>query len=164
MATAVVTGSLRTFGGGNFNHLDPVVIFRPDSAGLGTSGQIFSGPDIRVTPDESTSAFSPELEVTETMLNADAHYKILIEWREPSVTGDPGGVAMHDTGWKLYVPIGGGDLGDISQRPPNKGMVIVSPTQPRAHFGNGTMWLQMDPTDPDNPTNPANTGDLYQLQ
>ena len=164
MATATVTGSLRTFGGGNFNHLDPIIIFRPDSAGLGTNGQIFSGPDVRVLPDSGTSAFSQALEVTETMLNADAHYKILIEWRESSVTGDPGGIAMHDTGWKLYVPVGGGDLGDLAKKPPNRGMVIVSATMPRRHFGPGTLWLQQDPTNPDNPSNPANTGDLYRLQ
>ena len=164
MATAVVTGSLRTFGGANFNHLDPVVIFRPDSAGLGTSGQIFSGPDVRATPDEATGALTKELEVTETMLNADAHYMILIEWREPGVTGEQGGTAMHDTGWKLYVPVGGGNIGELSKKPPNKGMVITSPIEPQRHFGAGTLWLQLDPTDPDNPTNPANTGDLYLLQ
>lgn len=164
MATATITGALRTFGGANFNHLDPVIIFRPDAAGLGTNGNIFSGPDIRVIPDLATGNFTQALEVTETMLSADAHYQILIEWREPSVSNDPGGIAMHDTGWKLYVPTGGGDVGDLAQKPPNKGMVIVSPVKPRAHFGNGTLWLQMDPTEPDNPDNPANTGDLYRLQ
>lgn len=163
MATANVTGSLRAFGGGNFNHLDPVIIFRPNGAAISGTGQIFSGPDERATPG-SDSSFTQALEVTETMLNADAHYLILIEWRVPSVTGDQGGVALHDTGWKLYVPGGGGDVGDLAKKPPNQGMVITAPVKPQAHFGPGTMWLQMDPTDPNNPNNPANTGDLYRLQ
>lgn len=163
MATGLISGTLRDVGGANFNHLDPIIIFRPASAGLGPAGEIFSGPDIRVTPGIG-GAFSQAMEVTDTMLNADAHYMILIEWREPGVTGEAGGVAMHDTGWKLYVPTGGGNVGDLATRPPNQGMVIISPTAPQRHFGAGTLWLQMDPADPDNPTNPANTGDLYRLQ
>ncbi len=163
MATGLITGTLRTLGGANFNYLDPVVIFRPATAGLGPGGEIFSGPDVRTIPGVG-GAFTQELEVTDTMLNADAHYQVLIEWREPGVTGEAGGIAMHDPGWKLYVPVGGGEIGDLSAKPPNKGMVIVSPAEPQKHFGAGTLWLQQDPTDPNNPDNPANTSRLYRLQ
>lgn len=163
MATATITGSLRTFGGANFNYLDPVIIFRPNGAGLGTGGNVFSGPDVRVLPDVG-GAFSQDLEVTDRMLNADAHYDVLIEWREPGITGQPGGVAMHDTGWKVRVPAVGGNFGELATRSPNHSMVIISPTQPHKHFGAGTLWLQQDPTDPGNSANPANTSRLYRLQ
>lgn len=163
MATATVTGSLRTFGGANFNYLDPVIIFRPDSAHL-NQGSIFSGPDIRVPP-AADSSFSVDLERTDTMLDAGAHYKVLIEWRNPGITGDAGaGVAQHDTGWELVVPAGGGPIGDIARAPkPNFQMVIVSPVAPPRFYGLGAMWLQADPKDMNNPTNPGNTGILHKL-
>lgn len=164
MATSTITGSLRTFGGANFEHLDPVLIFRANSAHLDQSN-IFSGPDVRVTEFDTGGAFTADLENTDTMLTAGAHYKVLIEWRNPGITGSTGpGVAQHDTGWEITVT-GDGPIGNNAKPPrPNHQMVIVSPTQPPNHFGAGTMWLQMDPNDPNNPTNPANTGDLYQLQ
>ncbi|GAA3289250.1 hypothetical protein ACFFON_15500 [Arthrobacter citreus] len=161
MATATLTGSLRTFGGTNFNHLDPVIIFRPDSAHL-NQNNIFSGPDIRVTPAPD-STFTVDLERTDVMLDADAHYKVLIEWRNPGVTGDTGsGVAQHDTGWQVSVPNGnGGPIGDFARPPrPNFQMVIVSLTSPPKIYGLGAMWLQSDPSDSNNP---ANTGILHQL-
>lgn len=164
MATAVLTGNLRTFGGANFNHLDPVIVFRPSGASFDQSN-IFSGPDVRVSTFDSGGGFTVELERTDGMLTAGAHYKVLIEWRNPGITGSSGpGVAQHDTGWEITVT-GDGPIGDNAKPPrPNHQMVIVAPTQPPNHFGPGTMWLQMNPNDPNTPTNPANTGDLYQLQ
>lgn len=164
MATATITGNLRTFGGANFNYLDPVIIFRASSAHLGADN-IFSGPDVRVTP-QSDSSFSVTLERTDTMLTAGAHYKVIIEWRNPGITGDSGpGVAQHDTGWEIEVLAGGGPIGDNARPPhPNHQMVIVSPTAPARTFGSGALWLQQDPNDPNNPNNPANTSRLYQLQ
>lgn len=163
MATATITGSLRTFGGANFNYLDPVIIFRPSSAHLGPSG-IYSGPDVRVTPDPDSS-FTATLERTDTMLTADAHYKVIIEWRNPGITGSTGpGVAQHDTGWEIEV-LKDGPIGDSARPPrPNHQMVIVSPVEPPRIYGLFSMWLQMDPNDPNNVNNPANTGDLFQLQ
>lgn len=163
MATATITGNLRTFGGANFNHLDPIIIFRPSSAHL-NQANIFSGPDVPATP-ETGGAFSVELERTDTMLTAGAHYKVIIEWRNPGITGSTGpGVAQHDTGWEITVT-GNGPIGDNARPPrPNHQMVIVSPSIPPKQFGPGAMWLQMDPTEPDNPDNPANTGNLYRLQ
>lgn len=164
MATATITGSLRTFAGTNFNHLDPVIIFRPDGAHL-NQGSIFSGPDIRVIPNQTDSSFIVDLERTDTMVDADAHYKVLIEWRNPGIAGDTGaGVAQHDTGWELIVPAGGGPIGDIARPPrPNFQMVIVSPVAPLPIYGLGAMWLQADPNDMNNVDNPGNTGILHQL-
>lgn len=164
MATVTLTGNLRTFGGANFNHLDPVIIFRPSGASFNQSN-IFSGPDVRVSTFDSGGGFSVELERTDTMLTAGAHYDVLIEWRNPGITGDAGaGVALHDTGWEITVTKDG-PIGDNARPPrPNHQMVIVSPSTPPKQFGPGTMWLQMDPNDPNTPTNPANTGDLFQLQ
>ncbi|HJX78552.1 hypothetical protein [Glutamicibacter sp.] len=164
MATATITGSLRTFGGANFNYLDPLIIFRPSSAHLGPSS-IFSGPDVRVTP-ESDSSFIATLERTDTMLTAGAHYKVIIEWRNPGITGSTGpGVAQHDTGWQIEVLAGGGPIGDNARPPrPNFQMVIVSPTPPSIFFGAGAQWLQADPNDMNNPLNPANTGIYHQLR
>lgn len=163
MATATITGNLRTFGGANFNHLDPVIIFRQSSAHFNQSS-IFSGPDERITPG-SGGEFTATLERTDTMLTAGAHYKVIIEWRNPGITGDTGNVALHDTGWQIEVLAGGGPIGDNARPPrPNHQMVIVSPTEPPKVFGPGAMWLQQDPTDPNNPNNPANTSRLYQLQ
>ena len=163
MATADITFNLRTFAGANFNYLDPVVIFRPSSAHFDQSN-IFSGPDTRVIPATDSSCIAT-LERTDTMLTADAHYKVFIESRNPGITGSSGpGVAQHDTGWEITVTKNG-PIGDNARPPrPNHQMVIVSPTEPPNIFGRGAMWLQMDPADPNPPTNPANTGDLYQLQ
>ncbi|WP_162989189.1 hypothetical protein [Glutamicibacter nicotianae] len=165
MATATITGNLRTFGGANFSHLDPVIIFRASSAHF-NQDNIFSGPDVRVSTFDSGGGFSVTLERTDTMLTAGAHYKVLIEWRNPGITGDSGpGVAQHDTGWEVEVLAGGGPIGDNARPPrPNHQMVIVSPTTPAKTFGAGALWLQQDPTDPNNPNNPANTSRLYQLQ
>lgn len=164
MATATITGNLRTFGGANFSHLDPVIIFRASSAHF-NQDNIFSGPDVRVSSFDSSGGFTATVERTDTMFTAGAFYKVLIEWRNPGITGDSGpGVAQHDTGWEITVT-GNGPIGDMARPPrPNHQRVIVSATEPPNHFGPGTMWLQMDPNDPDTPTNPANTGDLYQLQ
>lgn len=163
MATATLTGSLRTFGGANFNHLDPVIIFRPSSAHF-NQGNIFSGPDQRVTP-ETGGAFTATLERTDTMLTPGAHYKVIIEWRNPGITGSAGpGMAQHDTGWEVYVT-GNGDIGDMAKPPRgNPPFVIISASNPGTHFGEGVFWLQQDPNDPDNPNNPANTSRLYQLR
>lgn len=164
MATVSLSGNLRTFGGANFNYLDPVIIFRPSGAHFDVSN-IYSGPDIRVSTLDSAGGFTVDLERTDGMLSAGAHYKVLIEWRNPGITGDSGpGVAQHDTGWQIF-PTSSGSISDMARPPrPNHQMVIVSPTEPPNYFGPGTMWLQMDPNDPDNVNNPANTGDLYQLQ
>lgn len=164
MATATLTGNLRTFGGANFNYLDPVIVFRPSSAHFNQS-MIFSGPDVRVSTFDNSGGFTVELERTDTMLTANAYYKVFIEWRNPGTTGDSGpGVAQHDTGWEIEV-LGNGPIGDHARPPrPNHQMVIVSPTAPPKIFGFASLWLQMDPADPNNPANPANTGDLHQLQ
>ena len=160
MPTATVTGSLRTFNGANFNHLDPVLIFTPNKAATGANGQIFSGGEVRVTPDQATSAFTVNLEVTESMVTEDVYYIPSIEWRDPA-----GNFMKADyPGWRLYVPSGGGQLPDLLQQPLNRSMVIKSPVNPGTRYGSGALWLQIDPDDPDNPKNPANTGDLYELR
>lgn len=150
MATAVITGNLRTFGGANFNWLDPVIIFRPNSAHFDTTN-IFSGDDVRVTPGDG-GAFSATLERTDTMLSAGAHYTVLIEWREPSVTGDPGGIALQDTGWQVTVSAGGGTIGDNSTPPQaNQLMWWIGLTPPP---GRGFLWNYLDPANPDRETGP----------
>lgn len=163
MATATITGNLRTFGGANFNHLDPVIIFRPSSAHLGPSS-IFSGPDVRVSTFDSGGGFTETLERTDTMLTADAHYKVLIEWRNPGITGDMGpGPVPTDTGWKIYVERNG-PIGENAHPPhPNFRMVIIDDVEPSTNLPIGQLWLQSDPDDMSNPLNPANTGILHQL-
>lgn len=151
MATVTLSGSLRTFGGANFNHLDPVIIFRPSGASFNQSN-IFSGPDVRVSTFDSGGGFSVELERTDTMLTAGAHYKVLIEWRSPGITGDTGaGVALHDTGWKVTATKNGA-IGD-NATPPSANQLIwwVSLTPPQ---NRGFIWNYLDPTNPDRETGP----------
>lgn len=151
MATATLTGNLRTFGGANFSHLDPVIIFRASSAHFNQSN-IFSGPDVRVSTFDSGGGFSVELERTDTMLTAGAHYKVLIEWRNPGITGDAGaGVALHDTGWEVTVTKNG-TIGD-NATPPSANQLIwwVSLTPPQ---NRGFIWNYLDPTNPDRETGP----------
>ncbi|MGV2853779.1 hypothetical protein ACNPON_18495 [Glutamicibacter sp. AGC13] len=151
MATATLTGNLRTFGGANFNHLDPVIIFRPIGASFNQSN-IFSGPDVRVSTFDSGGGFTVDLERTDTMLTAGAHYKVLIEWRNPGITGSSGpGVAQHDTGWEVTVK-GSGPIGDNATPPdPNQLIWWVSLTPPP---NRGFIWNYLDPNNPDRETGP----------
>lgn len=156
---AAVTGTLRNFGLANINYLDPEVIFQANKPATGGSGQIFATEPIIVTPG-SDSSWTANLQDTEALLTEDVYYTITVQWRDPANNY----IRADFPEWRLYVPSAGGVFGDLVQHPVNRSMVIKSPTDPGTKFGEGALWLQIDPADPDTPTNPGNTGDLYELR
>ena len=156
---ATVTGKLLDFGLASINGLNPVLIFQANKPATTSTGSFLVTDPLEVTP-ASNGDFTVTLSTTDDLVTEDVHYTMSAEWRAPDLN-----YARADfPGWKLYVPSSGGHIGDLIKQPTNRSMVIKSPTNPGPHFGNGALWLQIDPADPDNPLNPGNTGDLYEMK
>jgi hypothetical protein len=154
-----VTGKLLDFGLSSINGLDPVLIFQANKPAVTSTGSFLVTDPIEVTPTSGGNV-TVDLSSTDDLVTADVYYTLSAEWRAPDLNF----TRADFPDWKLYVPSGGGNLADLIKQPTNRSMVIKSPTNPGNNFGNGTLWLQIDPADPNNPLNPGNTGDLYEMR
>jgi hypothetical protein len=159
MATANATGKLLNFGLANINGLNPVLTFQANKPAITTTGSYLATDPITVTPS-SDGTFTVSLSTTDDLVTDDVYYTISAKWQAPDLNY----IRADFPEWRLYVPSGGGNIADLIKQPTNRSMVIKSPTNPGNNFGNGALWLQIDPADPNNPTNPGNTGDLYEMK
>lgn len=125
---AIVTGSLRTFFRKDLTGRAPFLRFIPSQVGI-KQGFVFAEAHQDVTPEISSGFFSVDMEETPP-LGPDAHYTMQLWYLQdpntpPGQTQNWACVDFPDV--KIYVPAGGGDIGDLSNAPLRPGEVWVSP-------------------------------------
>lgn len=140
---ALVTGTLNTFAFATFINKAPRVVFTPSGPGVSTKYVLAT------EPVEATFLNAQDFEVNlavNEFVSPTTWYTLRIEWLDGA--GNFTSVDFPD--WKIRVPVGGGELGDLIDAP----------------IDGGFIWTTTSPTDPpgskpgDYILNPV-TGDLY---
>lgn len=154
MATETITGKLTDFGLDDLSPYNATVTFTPSSAATTTDGHLLSARPITVTPD-SIGDFTVDLVSGETTMPA-VYYLVTITYLA-AISGGPG---KDFPAWKLWVPVGGGAIGDIGWAPSNPALAYIDVEAPPGdNFTEGTWWLDADLADP---INPDASGILYE--
>jgi hypothetical protein len=131
---ATVTGALSDFGIAPFPELQPRIQFIPSGPGVNGT-RLFSGPPPTVNVGAGSGSFTIELQRTDDVRPV-VWYTVRIEWLDPA--GNYIGVDHPD--WKLFVPAGGGELGDLLEAPLNPFIFWVDATPP-PNPQPGQYWL-----------------------
>ena len=145
MPLVTVTGKLSDFGWGTLAPFAPTLYFVPSNSAVDPNGRVLATRHVvaDLVPD---GTFSVELASTDDLRPGGTHYRVGIRWV------DFFGFDFPD--YRLFVPAGGGQIGDLIQAPANPGLVYVSLEEP-PHKSRNDLWLNADPHNPD-----AGTGDL----
>lgn len=148
---ALVSGQLSDFGLQSLAAMSPTVIFSP--SGSGTLGsRLFSSTPIRVTP-AADGTFTVDLQPTDGVVPA-AWYTVSIEH-----LNDGGRYTHYDVlGYKLFVPISGGELGDLPDAPLSPATVLVSLDPPPAGYVGWYLNAAGPGEPPGDPNDPASSG------
>lgn len=161
---AEVTGSIRNAATSSSALGQPRVVFylpTPQLSQGSSPGRITPTDPVYVTP-ESDSTFSANLISTDSMLDANAHYKMRIEWISEGLVQH----VIDFPDWEIFVPETGGSLDELSRYGGgwlwNQRIVWVSLTAPR-YPRRGMMWLLSDPTNPDNITSHASWESSWEI-
>jgi len=149
---AIVTGTLTDFGLQALTSLSPRIIFTASEPAT-LSGRLFATVPIVVTPS-ATGTFSVDLQPTD-FVTPGVFYRVRVEWLDAA--GGYVGVDLLD--WPLYVPAGGGAIGDLVQVDANPALAWVGVDPPPQLPVRTVWWLQVNPDDPDDP---RATGILYE--
>ena len=144
---AVVTGTLYDISGGHLSGKYPELIFTLNDTAATAGGVYVTEPNV-VTPGGDGS-FTANLPATDLMRD-DNYYTLQIQWLDSA--GNSNRIDFPD--WKIRVPTGGGNLGDLRGPGSNLSMVYVSLTPPERPVP-FMLWLQQDPDKPDDITNPS---------
>jgi len=144
---AEVNLTLYDIGGGHLAGKNPQLFFTLNDTAA-TAGGVYVTEPLVVTPGGNGAA-TFDLPTTDLMRD-DNYYTLSIRWLGPA--GEP--ARMDFPGWKIRVPTGGGNLGDLRGPGSNLSMVYVSLTAPE-HPVPFMLWLQQDPDKPDDITNPS---------
>lgn len=131
---ALVTGALSDVGIEAFPDLKPLLKFTP--SGPATAGtRLFATKPVTVPVNAGSGIFSVDLQPTTSMRPA-VWYVVTIEWLDPA-----GNYVSNDfLQWKLFVPSGGGNFGDLIGAPANPMLFWVSDTAPVSPQ-KGQRWL-----------------------
>ena len=123
MARETVTGELTAFDWEPRGDLRPVLVFTPVSGiGFNSSKGIFFPVPIEAYPSGSAGAWSVQLESSATQRDPDFHYDLTCKWLNGA--GVPVGWAQSH--YSVYVPIGGGQIGNIIKAPLIRGQIWLS--------------------------------------
>lgn len=129
----------------------------PSKNAVTVHGEAISAEPQTVTPNSSTGAFTLDLIPTVDVPDAGFHYLIRGYYLDPDAYGETGFTRKDIFEHKLFVPSGGGSIGDLISLPrPIFAWVIVSLTQPPVVIP-GALWLHASTTDP-----AAGNGNLYE--
>jgi hypothetical protein len=150
---ANVTGTLTDFGLNSLSAFSPRILFIPSGPAV-SGASLFSDKPLIVVP-AADGSFYINLQPTDALM-PNVYYTVRIEWLDSSNSY----VGVDAITWPLYVPSGGGSIGDLIRVPMNPALVWVDLAPPTEGTETpGSWWLQLNP---DDPNDPANTGDLYQ--
>lgn len=148
---AVVTGTLTDFGLQSLADKSPTVIFK--FTGAGTLGSnLFASTPVVVTP-AADGTFSVDLQPTDGVVPA-GWYTVSIEHLKE------GGKYTHFDvlGYKLFVPITGGALGDLPDAPLSPATVLVSLDPPPPGYKGWYLNAAGPGEPPGDPNDPASSG------
>lgn len=143
-----ITGTLSDIGLEPLTGLSPVLRFTPSSPAVDREGRVFASKPVEVTPAPN-GAFSVDLASTEGLSPVGAHWQVQVGWRNPTADGtgfSPTDALSH----KLFVPTGGGRIGDLVAAHNPFGFVYVDESVPNE--SERSAQFQFDPV----------TGDLYE--
>jgi hypothetical protein len=146
MPAELVTGTLSDFGWQNLAAFHPTLTFIPSNSAVSPDGRVFATKHRVAVLDPEDGSWKVGLTATDDLRPGGTHYRVAIRWL------DDFGFDFPD--YKLFVPKGGGQIGDLIQAPSNPGLVFVSLTEPK-HPSRGDKWLHADVNDIE-----AGTGDL----
>lgn len=146
-----VNGELNDFGLRTLADKEPAVIFTP--SGPGTLGRtLFSSDPIVVYPDED-GTFTVDLQPTDGVV-PEVWYTVSISHLKAG-----GRFTHYDVlGYKLFVPITGGALGDMPDAPLSPSTVLVSLDPPPAGYKGFYLNAAGPGEDPGDPNDPASSG------
>ncbi len=146
-----VNGELNDFGLRTLADKDPAVIFTP--SGAGTLGRtLFSSEPVTVYP-AADGTFSVDLQPTDGVV-PEVWYTVSIEHLK-----DGGRFTHYDVlGYRLFVPITGGSLGDLPDAPLSPSTVLVSLDPPPAGYKGFYLNAAGPGEDPGDPNDPASSG------
>lgn len=147
----LVHGTLTDFGLQSLATKQPKVIFTPSGAGtLGAS--LFASDPIVVYP-EPDGSFTVDLQPTDGVA-PQVWYTVSIEHLKPG-----GQFTHYDVlGYKLFVPVIGGALGDMPDAPLSPSTVLVSLDPPPPGYKGFYLNAAGPGEDPGDPNNPASSG------
>ena len=143
---AQVTGNIRHFG------LEPIpqerrlkLVFVPSNAAVGNQTVLPEKWDVRVEPAPDGN-FTVSLAATENLRPAGTFYRIAAAWWHESIDGE--GYWEHDEffPFRLYVPINGGEIGDLLRADTDRSTVVAGPEPDSPVKGmwwldeSGTLW------------------------
>jgi hypothetical protein len=131
---ATVTGALSDIGINAFPELQPRLIFTPSGPATAAT-RLFATKPVIVPVASGSGTFTVDLQPTDGMRPA-IWYVVTIEWLDPAGNY----VSADFLEWKLFVPSGGGNFGDLVQAPLNPLLFWVSETPPTDPTP-GQYWL-----------------------
>ena len=149
-----ITGTLADFGLDNLDAYEPIIVFTPSGPATTPDGFLLAARPITAIPN-SEGYFALSLVSGESTIPA-THYKVTIEWLDAPASF----IGKDFPEWKLYVPAGGGAIGDIGWAPSNPALAYFgTEPPPGSTFTDGTWWLDADM---DDPVDPDASGTLYE--
>jgi len=122
MALETVSGNLTDFNWEGRPELHPVLTFTPTGLGFNGSSGIFFPIPIDAIPNGSGGNWLVQLESATSQRDPDFHYTISCKW----LNGEGYPVGYATSNYRLYVPVGGGNIGAIINAPLLRGDLWVS--------------------------------------
>lgn len=148
---ALVTGELNDFGLQPLAAKDPRVIFTASSSGT-LGRKLFSSDPIVVYPAPD-GTFTVDLQPTDGVV-PEVWYEVSIEHLNES-----GRFTHYDVlGYRLFVPITGGELGDLPEAPLSPSTVLVSLDPPPPGYNGFYLNAAGPGVDPGDPNDPTSSG------
>lgn len=140
---AIVTGNYVTISGAPVPAgVEPRVQIRPSGAATTLGGSAISQEPQTVTPDAATGAFQFDVIPTVDVLQRGFHYLVTGYYLDPDLYGSSGATRHDVFNVKVFVPAGGGSIGDIAVIDTDYGLAWQGPTPPASSM----LWLYTEPT------------------
>ena len=149
---AIVTGRLSDFGLQSLAQYSPTLKFVPSGPGV-KGGRLFSSTPVEAVVSSSGS-WSVALEPTDGVV-PEVWYSVQIE-HLGAVTGEPTHFDLLN--FRLYVPVGGGDIGGFPGVPMSPETVLVSLDPPPPGYRGWYLNAPGPGMDPGDPNDPASSG------
>lgn len=137
----IVNGTLTDFGLDPLTVNSPTLYFRSSSTGVAGLNILSARKAVEVTP-AANGYFEADLVASAAVAPADAHYIIELRYRDAAT----GQMVSEVLPWKLFVPTGGGALGDLLRVPANPALVFTG-TEPPELAAAGLWWLDPETGD-----------------
>lgn len=145
MATALVRGSLKSFGDASIQGVQGRLFFRPSSTAVGPDGNVFAPLEREAVMSTNGTRWDANLVPTHNIRPLTWYIPVL-KW----LNGE--GPEMAFPQWRLFVPPEGGWFDDLVQTKWNNNLMWMGPEEPPGlpeDRTNNTAWRPTDPSHPD---------------